>query len=107
MILLIGPFQGHPVYLKISKIRDFGDFSNFADFSRKIGKSYRQTVFFIVLCVLALVFSRKNLNHLVNRFSKKSTFYLSSMSESEILTIFQTSPIFLEKLVRAIAKRFS
>ena len=88
------------------RIRDFDHFSNFADFSRKIGKSYPKTVFTIVFYVYELVFAGKILNHMGFRFSKKSTFLMSSKSESEILVIFQTSPIFLEKMVRAIAKRF-
>ena len=82
MILLIGPFQGHPVYLKISKIRDFGDFSNFADFSRKNGKSYRQTVFTIVFYVFELTNYAVVLNRSESKILEKSVFSMSPMSES-------------------------
>ena len=46
------------------------------------------------------------LNRSESKILEKSVFSMSPMSESEILTIFQTSPIFLEKLVRAVPKRF-
>ena len=51
------------------QIRDFDVFSNLADFSRKNGKRYSKTVFFIVFYVYDLVFARKILNHIIIRFS--------------------------------------
>ena len=94
-------------YLTHVRIRDFDDFSNLADFSCQNGESYRQTVFFIVFYVFDLVFACKILNHIIIRFSKKSILGISPMSESEILTIFQTWPIFPAKMVRDILKRIS
>ena len=89
------------------EILNFDVLSNFGDFSRQDRERYRQTVFSSVIYVYQLVFSRKILNRLPVRFLKKSILAISPMSESQISTIFQTWPIFLEKTVRDIAKRFS
>ena len=93
---------GRKWFAAASQIRDL---SNFTDFSRQNGKTYRQTVFSIVIYVFELVFARKILNYISFRFSRKSILAISPMSKSRILTIFQTSPIFPVQTVKDILKR--
>ena len=73
------------------KIRDFVNFSNLADFSRRNAERYLKTVFFIVFYAFDLIFSRKILNHISFRFSRKSILAMSSMSK---FVIFRSSPSF-------------
>ena len=73
------------------RIRDFDHFSNFADFSRKIGKSYPKTVFTIVFSVFELTKAAYVLNHIGPKILEKSIFSMSAIPKFDIFVTLSTT----------------